>query len=288
MSVIYMLQGSKHAVVLAVAIRSLRDHYEGPVTILAGDVTGRDYAGRIAADERLHVRVHAWAAPQGPRGTGYANKTHMGRLAAGLATGTGGTVFLDADTLVTGDIGDLLRVGPDEVLLTQFADWTTRSRHIAKRVKSWKGKVPPDWIDRCLDHHWPAINTGVLAWGENTAQWHETWAAITRRNITFICDEIAAQILLPHCDPDRVRVLPDWYNCSPIHATEETRTRHARVWHGHGFKFVRRPQGLAVWWPHYERAIDENVAGLRDWTPAGDKHLRRHLAAIANKATSHD
>ena len=37
-----------------------------------------------------------------------------------------------------------------------------------------------------------------------------------------------------------------------------------RIWHGHGFKFLKSPQGRAIWMPYYERAMADNIAGIRD------------------------
>src|SRR5204863_389720 len=96
---------------------------------------------------------------------------------------------------------------------------------------------------------------------------------------TFICDEIALQLLLhrfPH------RVLPSKYNCSAQYCANE---RDPRIWHFHGGKHLSRAHASALWLPAYEECMRENVGGIAEWTPAGDKRLRGYLRS-AEKAAS--
>jgi len=38
-----------------------------------------------------------------------------------------------------------------------------------------------------------------------------------------------------------------------------------RIWHGHGFKFMRKAVGRALWVPYYREALSLNIAMLDQW-----------------------
>ena len=279
--VLYMLTGLKHAVNLAVAVHALREgkHWDGPICIAAGCADSHEVAAKIAADRRSgEVTVKRWDAPTkqstGKRGSGvqYANKCEMHRLSPFERT-----IFMDADTVVVGDISDLLSLD-EQVRLTRFANWASNQPPVRSRVEGWR-EHDPEGVAVMLSAAYPAINTGVIGFTRQAKRWFDAWRELTHRNLSFICDEIAAQWMCPR-HPHMV--MPEKFNASPIYSL----ARHGplsvnadpRIWHFHGKKQVKHPHGRHLWWPRYQAAIADDFAELPQWTPAGDKRLRSYLA----------
>lgn len=275
--VIYFLMGDKHAVQLVVSLRSLRDFWQGPVAILCGDDKALSIAEQCASDVRLDpvlaIRFDALERQEGwtRSGRGYMNKAH----ALSLLSPFERTVFFDADTLIVGDFRELWP--RDEfVHLTQFCSWTCKDRRIRGRVELWREAMPKE-VARALawrngvDKGLPAINTGVMAWTRETKRFLDAWRETTAKNVIFMADELAAQLIFldfPHV------VFPHEYNASPIHSRE---LGEVKVWHNHGMKCVVRQNAHRIWWPHYERCLEDNIAQLAYWTPAGDRRLKQFL-----------
>lgn len=266
--VIYMLQGHKHACVLAVSLMTLRRWWKGPVCLIAGDEKAERIAERLVQDERLNLTLKTWTAHTGQRGLGYANKTHMAELSP-----FGRTIFLDADTAVAGELEPLWPKHGGEVRLTQFADWWTTGRRIGGRIESWR-EFAPVQVSRMLGAKYPAINTGVMSFSRKSTEFMAAWREMTLRNVSFICDEIAAQLVFPE-HPHRV--LPDRFNWSPMYSSSPL--EKASIIHFHGKKHIRKEAGRRVWWPLFLCAWRENIGGLREWAPAGDKSLKAHFEA---------
>lgn len=263
--VIFFNAGVKHGVHLAVAVASLREHYQGPVVLFTEQQgPGREHCELIAADTRMNPITVA-AKPElkaGSHGVSYYSKTLLPRLSPFEET-----IFLDADTLVVGDISELW---PDpssgEVVLTQFADWVTTGNRIRGRISPW-ADVEPDRTARMLENKYPALNTGVMAWSKQSEDFCIDWERTTKNKMVFMADELAAQIIYldhPH------RILDDRFNASPVHARkgEDVLDRpDVRILHGHGGKFWTKETGRKLWLPHYLRFLADNRANLRGILP---------------------
>jgi hypothetical protein len=287
--VLYFLRGSKHASVLVCSLASLRNHWQGPVMLACGDDEAIDLAQKIASDSRLcenfsfHKFIGDDAASTGKKhGSAYATKTLLPQVGA-VITGWEQTLFLDADTLVVGPLDELWPRHNGEVVLTQFCDWVSTGTRIAGRLEKWRG-VAPEYVERMVGREFPAINTGVMAWCEDGGDFAAQWREMCLRNVSFICDELACQLVFPDHD---VRVLNDRFNCSPVYSLIPDATAHqddVRIWHGHGGKFAKKDSGWAIWEPYYRAALELNLAGIRDWSPGGDKNLRERLDALTARA----
>ena len=180
-----------------------------------------------------------------------------------------GGLFLDADTVVTGDIAPLFD-GLAEVpfIATRFMDWKTSKKLIRKRIEGWKDLVSDDSAPRDLAgmidasiRSIPMINSGVFAW-RNESELREEWFGLTRLGYRkFICDEIALQLLLSRHDH---RLLDCQFNCSSRYGNE---TPDVRIWHFHGGGHLKPGKGRERWLSVYRRCLSDNPAGLRDWAP---------------------
>jgi len=263
--VLYLLSGTSYAARLVVSLHSLRRHYSGPAAVLTTDAAAAAIAEKLAADRLLSVRhVPAGEAIGGGRKAAYLFKPRLHAF-----TPFHRTVYLDCDTVVAGPIDELFGLPDDEhVLVTQFCDWVTTGRTIARRIRSWRD-THPELVAAALDFG-PAINTGVFAFTPHSAvfeRWHAV-AAAGRRH--FIPDELALQLLLPQTPHV---VLDGRFNCSARYGA--VNGPDVRIIHCHGNKHLRKrcPQ----WRSAFESAAALNLGGLREWAPAGDRALARHL-----------
>jgi hypothetical protein len=266
--VCYLLIGRKHAPLLAVSIHSLRNHYAGPVAILAGDEDAQRYAQLIADDPRAgDVRVVKWQFQGGQRGSVYFAKCKMLDLSPFERS-----VFLDADTIVQGDFSGLCPDGAT-VKLTQFSNWRTDGRRIRGRVMGWRDTAPM-LVARAVGSSFPAINTGVMAFTKDAKPFFQAWGELCSRNIGFICDELSCQLCyldFPH------QVLDDRFNWCPVHS--RTPVEQAVIVHLHGGanKPYEKPQYRSHWFSALDATTAENFAGISDWGPSVDEHLAKRL-----------
>ena len=87
---------------------------------------------------------------------------------------------------------------------------------------------------------------------------------------TFICEEIAMQLLALHYPH---KMLEGEWNCSPAHGHEKIEEGKVKIYHFHGEKHVRKDAFRAVWLPAYIECLENNAGGICEWTPAGDPDL---------------
>jgi hypothetical protein len=273
-------------------------HWDGPICVLVGDKEAMEICQHLDGIDQVELKEFDFAAlKSGKRGDVYYAKTNLHKM-----TPFDRTIYLDADTLVTGEITELLPED-DELLVMQWMDWVTTGTMMKGRLENWRD-VAPDEVNRMVASDYPAINTGVIGFSKKCAQAMDAWHKMTMRNVSFICDEIAMQLMYwkyPH------RQLDDRFNASPKYMhmwrrhgvdrtlvadadhyyVDDTRvvpqhtvdelsklaqrddnpTNDVRVWHGHGFKFIKSPTGRFLWWPVFRQAVAENFCGIGDWTP---------------------
>jgi len=267
--VVYFFCGLPAAERLVVSLWTLRKHYTGPITI--GLTTDEERAIITPAADRLGADLLN-VQKMGNRNAHYLSKTTVPSW-----TPYENTVYIDADTVVVGPIDDLFG---HKLAITAFAEWVSTGRRMSGRCLKWKGLSP--YIDALVarqvapkataDDEYPAINTGVFSFArgnEQLAIWHHVALAGVG---LFMTDELAMQLVFPDMD---CTVLADKYNCSPwlgLHRGE------AVIWHCHGKKHLRKPEGRAVWLPAFEEAMGEKVGRLNRWAGKYDKYVRAHLA----------
>ena len=297
--ILYMIVGRKHHPVLVVSIFSLRKHWQGPVHIAAGDEAGEEIAKLICHDDRLHGKDgrttwERWSPPTEPRGATYYSKCWMQELSP-----FDQTVFLDADTIIEKPLDVLFEfdgansapmrtrdpgcfsMGGWRINLTRFASWPSNGRKITGRLKPWAVHAPFDYRTMTTQNL-PAINTGVVSFdkSEQAGEFFRDWKETCKKNVSFICDELAAQLIFHR---HAVRVVDARWNASPIHCDDAT-NEAAVVRHFHGRKHVNRWEGRRYWLPVYNECVRENIAQIAEWTPGSDRRLREWLES--QKATA--
>lgn len=280
---LYYLCGGKHAVKMLVSIASLRwAGHEQPIHISVGDPEAEDYAYRLRDDERLGKitidRVDIETAGEAKRGKG---RQHCAKSAMGSWTPFRRTIFLDADTLVTGNLNKIWPT-EEQVVLTNFAQWKTTGGKLRSRLAKYKEALPREFA-MMTGSAYPAINTGVMAWDYRAVNFHKKWSEVCLNHLVggkpvFMGDEIVANLIFAdYCH----RILDDWWNFSPIYSVESRGGKfdagRVKVWHFHGDKHCKKGLCLDTWFPFYLRAEEENLAKIQDWTPARDKSLKKAM-----------
>lgn len=257
--------GLRHREHFITCLLSLRDHWTHGVAVVVGDRAARDLAESCRARFDLRIIDFDYAAltARHRRNSHYLAKTYLCDKSP-----FDRTVFVDLDTLTCGDI-DPVFPEDGEIVLTRFAEWTTNAGpHMPGRVGSWANVCPYE-AKLMLRKPYPAINTGVFGFDRDCGDFMREWQRTTEKNVVFMADELAAQLMYIHF---RNRVLDDRFNWSVVYSKDN---EDARVRHGHGFKFFKKDRGWSYWRPYFARACAENIAGIADWERS--KHLRNRL-----------
>lgn len=264
--IIYFNYSTPHLARLAVSLWSLRQVYTGSVTILNAGEDG-DIVAQLAADPQLDVQVIPIKIERRRRHTAYCGKPSLWRW-----TPYDRSLYLDADTIVVADPEPAWRA-PGSLVVTRFADWVTTGRIYSSRIRQWLQVSHPKYdvpalARSCLEHSFPAINTGVFVFDRDNPEL-AAWESVAQAgHACSFTDELALQILLPTMP---VGWLSDEWNASPIY--HHCRPEQARIWHFHGCKNLRKDAGKTLWWPVFEKAYAANVGGLATWYQV-DKSLR--------------
>lgn len=273
--VLYLLTAKKDkvpfGVALAVSLWTMRSSgaWKGPVHIACGDELAYRIAYKLCEDERLGCTACLFAHETRRNGH-YSAKARMVEF-----TPFDDTLFVDADTTFTGgDISPLWPQQRNEVVITQWCDWVSTGRKLNGRISAWQD-VCGDLCDRQLKHVWPAINTGVLAFGRKASILPD-WKALCDRQeevqgrVRFMQDELAMQLLYPDYDH---RLLDGRFNSSSKFGPHED----VRIRHFHGKKHARHEPSKLMWMPLFSDALESNAGGLRDWSPHQDPAVWQHF-----------
>lgn len=270
--VTFLLTGIRHAVRLAVCLRSLREHYQGSVTVFTTRPESHRLVERMKQDVRLQIEHQIIPEVQRPKHGSFLTKVSMT-----AATPYQTTVFLDADTLVTGSLEELFQGAEKEgFTATRFSNWVTSGGTMRKRILPW-GKVAQHWLPTAeyqtllqqILQGQPAINSGIFAYQRQTPLLAAWWKLVEAGWQRFLPDEIALQIVLskyPHC------LLDHRFNQSAKYGPYRGDTR---VWHFHGDKHYGRERANRTWLPQFQKCSQENWGGIQEWFPAEDKVLKK-------------
>lgn len=241
--ILYWYCGPKSLLQLAVSLWTLRAHWSGPVTICCDGPRCLDDVERLARAfdaEALELRD--------PNGCRTARHWHYVAKTI-LPDCYERTIYLDADTTVHADPSPLFTDSARGLTVTRFARWVTTGRRIRGRLtrlamelsgSEWEGLA--ELVSRS---EYPAINTGVMAWGDQTDRWiwQEMAVAGYRAPLT---DEIALQAALPKMRCwNVVEVVDDAWNWSPTYGVSAA----PKIVHYHGRRHVRKPEGQKRWGP---------------------------------------
>jgi hypothetical protein len=263
--IVYLLTSNQLAARLVVSLYSLRKFYDGPITVFSTRPESREIGELCARDATLRVD-HRQIAERPGRGhvSAYLTKT-LTMLESPYDT----TVFLDADTLVVGDIDRLVQCAQEhEIVATSFCHWQTTDPHLQRLLDTWRTLRAPDdfpydiaqLIDLLSRLPFPAINVGVFGVHKQAAilpHWDRLSCAASEMPLP---EEIALQILLPRFEH---LILSTKFNCHPSICPD---LDDIRIWHFAAATHLADEASRRHWLPAYQECKELNIANIRAWS----------------------
>jgi len=267
--VIYLSQGTKCVTRALVSIYSLRQHYQGPITVLTVATQPEWLPGLLKEFNCDMLELEN----NGTRPL--VRKAQLWRN-----TPYDLTLFLDADTLVVAPIDEYFDKIKEYTFCTgEFAGWKTKGGTMSKRIRSF-GKLVPDYVKPALEYG-KATNTGIFGFTRDAAILEE-WEWITREGAQYnrIPDEVGCCLLLPRY---KHWLAPVQWGVSVKMSTEK-HYEDMKIVHYHGRKHAGEWELCALWKQAYW--------GLRNNHPdyagplgqgLGDRRFTRYIKAINKK-----
>lgn len=285
--VIYLISGLGHFPYLLVSLCTLRKHYAGPVDLYAWEES-HQIAKMIASDQRLNVTPHLRIPVDGARGL-KKNAQGVDRISlfAEMKEVDTPLVYLDADTVVSGSLDELIDSARHHgYVATQFIEWTTQQGIIARRLKTLRdiSTIDQRLVERIMTDAYPSLNCGIFSCVPSQShdvftQWLK-WCWEAKR--VFIADEVV-QHLLQLVFP--IGILKGGrYNCSVRRSMMPRGLSNDDVviWHGHGHCFSR-PDKAPEWSEHWKtmwlQCVNMDIGNVRQWGEeaiTSNKYLRRN------------
>lgn len=228
--VIYLNYGTKCIFRLIVSIHSLRKYYKGNISVLSDGDESNNALNDIFLGNDIGVDIIKCKFDKKLEGK---NSIYLKKADINTNTPYDVSVFLDADTLVVGDISELFKLAEEnDFVVPQFTNWTTNTRQIVKRIKSWES-THSEFIKNALEFG-PAVNCGVFAFKKD-CEFAKKWCneIIIGRN-NFIPDETGMQVILHRF---KHKVCDQIYNVSCKYSNPYD--NNARIIHYHGRKHCR-------------------------------------------------
>lgn len=284
--IFYVMSGQAHLPYLVCSLHTLRKYWDGQVRIYAWPES-YDLAKVIATDRRLGIERVELSEPPYRRSRAIGSNSqflHKIQMARSMKGQVDSALYLDADTTVHGDLGQLfIRAELRGFCATQWNQWTTNSGIVAKRLK---GLYEVEMIDRSaldllLEDPWPSVNGGVWA-SRPDSPVLPTWFDWTLAACPmFIADERVLHVLQVAYGPkDQFLTATDkgkWNSCPKLNATLPLDEMVVRHYHGDSCcRPTKSRQGYDSWWPIYQECLQENVGMMSDWRGlVKNKHLDR-------------
>lgn len=275
--VIYFNQGTKCILRIAVSLHSLRKHYDGPVAIISSGQESHNILKQLAIDDDTQI-IEADYSNRPKINDDKKNNVLLKKAAINDHTPFDISVFLDADTLVRGDVSELFELAKQhDFVVPRFTNWSTAKRGIVRRIEGWK-HIYPKLMKSALEFG-PAINCGVFAFKKNT-EFVQKWSDLVEPGRdNFIPDETGMQVVIHQF---RHFVCDQKFNVSckysdPYH-------KDTRVIHYHGRKHCRLNDssliiyGGDLWVQEYEEVIKDDYLEINKIAGLNDRMLKKYLS----------
>ena len=303
----YVMSHPAHLPYLIVSLRSLRKYWDGIVYVFAWPES-YELVKRIGRDLDLDINPFCYEPDYRGKNAQFESKQLVVQSFTRISCLNSPMLYLDADTLITGDLTPLFiaaeRTG---FLATQFGEWSTDGKIVQGRIKRLQQfpEIEQRYVEEVLTHKWPSVNGGVFCCHPDSPalrNWHE-WTKIARS--IFISDETALHAIMPkYVWANEMDVMGGGtYNCSARRRLQPKTLadNDVRIWHFHGDCNTRPRKGdgaIERWWPEYRECLRDNVGGMAEWrkdvhhkyldklevqlTAAGDS-WRERLAELAQE-----
>lgn len=240
----------------AVSAYTLRkQHYDGPITILT-DVP--NYLPALERDGGVTCTMSPIPHRRAVRAPAYYIKSLLPEISPYEST-----LFLDADTLVDGDISPLLQAeSSDAILLAKHPDGRVQDSGRAKqRLESLveRGQLHPSRLKLFITQNAWAINSGMISFTRKlrmpSKRWQDTTLLLDNH---VLHDELALQIIYP--DYPHVLVGTEYNRLINREPTAKT----AIVWH-YTNKYIGLGRAAALYCETLTEMWDKDWAGCRGW-----------------------
>ena len=271
---VYQLSGVRAAELLVASFYSLRVHYDGPVTIFATKDCW-ELAQRIAQDNRLGAGLKSMMLM--PHELPDQKRIHcLSKVYPYLDTPYDQTLFLDADTIVNHPVTPFFQPGINVTAfgsgrITEGNRMSTSLWHELCALKKF-GPHLRKLVQDAAAANLPWINTGAWSFPRgDPALWEIHLLCTIVCNTCRTSDEVGLNAIawrLPN-----LRFLPDRCHRSSIYWEGEW--REPIVLHNNSRNWIRRTLGRASLKHHLARAMDDNVAGIREWLGQGHWYVER-------------
>jgi hypothetical protein len=280
--VIYLMTGPQHGARLIVSLYTLRQWYDGPVTVFTTRPESHAIGKRLAASDELRVNHQTfWELPPGDYNASCATKPFIFSAAPYDAS-----ILLDADTMVVGPIDELVDSAQSSPLtVTTFCGSRTNEHGHQVAFAGWRklaGRTGDVYgLTPLLDHiqaypQWK-INAGVVAARKGT-QFLAEWQALSRFAQKMpLPEEVALQLLslrYPH------RLLGWKFNCFPLMQPQPS---DVRIVHFAATSHLSHEATQAMWMPVYRECRRKNIADLRRWSLVRKRPAPRPLVTVGRK-----
>jgi len=286
--VVYLMSGEGHLPYLVASIHSLRKVWDGPVEVYAWPES-YPLVQEIASHRQLRITAHEREKPNYNR----RNRQFMDKIRLMQEVEADRVLYLDADTVVQGDIEQLFDVLNNGISFsaTQFNDWVAVGRIVNKRISRLEGRdgIDQSHVRRVLNpaNKFPSLNGGIFSACPNSPVL-EKWFSLTYKvQDIFIADETVLHLLPSIFSPNDMHVhLGGAFNCSPKFQPPYLNDDDVKVWHFHGdsnLRWNKTPKGVWLWEPIFKEVLENNVGKINDWLPQIDyKYLNRYMDRVKN------
>lgn len=260
--VIYYNRGDSCIIRLLVSIKSLRNYYDGPITVFLENSNLDKFNSFVNKYNFSIFNVDSQKL----------DSSYVRKIAISKLSPYDKTVFIDADTLIVGKIDEIFdNIEDNDLVVTQFCDWLSSGGAIGRRIKGFSKYITEETLKKALDYG-PAINTGVYGFHKNCSMFDE-WLQLAKMGQSsrlYIPDEIACQILLHKY---KVKVLGSKYNVSAKFGMND---EDKRVIHFHGRKHCRRFELAEVWIKAFIELLESKEVNISEYIN-NDNNLRKFL-----------
>lgn len=170
------------------------------------------------------------------------------------------TIFLDSDILILQNFDELFNdVVKHEFVATQFADWTTKTRRIIKRLSQWND-TNKDLVKETIESNVGSVNVGVYGFSKQSTLMHNWFDFTITHPTANLPEETSCQLLL-HKYPGYIA--PNIYNASckfhNLHASPP------KILHYHGRKHCVKRFNGDLWLNRWVPLFKKNVCNIQQW-----------------------
>lgn len=270
----YLNQGKKCLIRLLISLYTLRRHYKGPVTVIqVGDPEAWFKDALTELNASILQIPNDGMAP-------LVRKAHLWQVSPYDCT-----MFLDADTVVTGPIDEYFeRIREYGFATGWFAGWETRGHTMSKRIRAFK-KVCPEYVEPAVNYG-KATNTGIFGFMKGDPFLKE-WAELTVKaydaDVSRIPDEVSCQMLLPRY---RHWMAPVAWGVSVKHGDQPS-LEDVKIFHFHGRKHCHPFPPCTLWksafWEYFYKSPASRQKEL--FSCYGDRRLARYLRGRSLEVT---